>query len=138
MAEAYRTLATAHRGHPKISALWAKTALEEDGHVSHFDLAMSVRGDMIQSSNINLVRIDEAVKGVKDFLEEIKTSPPDIRTALRTAIQLEEQYVQFHMDMAVAFDTESHRKLFRAMMAADKEHVDSLCKALRELEGPKA
>ena len=51
------------------------------------------------------------------------------------AVMLEGSLVQLHMDQVARFSTVSYQQLFRAMMAADQDHVERLRTALQEHRG---
>ena len=46
---------------------------------------------------------------------------------------MEERLASFHLDHVVSFASPVHRKLFAAMMAADRHHVLALQQALEAL-----
>jgi rubrerythrin len=126
MGQAYDALARAHAGHPRMSKLWAKTAKEEENHASQFSLAMSLGGDVMSSPKVDPKDMNRALHDAQAFLNEAKTSNLRLDDALRKAIKLEKQMAQFHLNLAVTFQSAAHEKLFRAMMASDKGHVSAL------------
>jgi rubrerythrin len=135
MEQVYSALAKAHGSHTRTAALWLKTSKEEANHASQFSLAMSLSGDVISSTVVETEEIDKAIQEAEEFLREVRKEPPDVETSLRKAIRLEEGMAAFHLHAAVTFESASHAKLFRAMMAADKAHVASLQAELARLEG---
>lgn len=133
MGKTYAALARAHAGHQRVAALWAKTAKEEENHAAQFELAMTFRGDMIKALNVQVLSVERAVEQSRAFLDEAQRGKPSIEESLRRAIALEEQMADFHLHMAVTFDSPQHQKLFKAMMASDRGHVESLRKELERV-----
>lgn len=134
MEKVYAELATAHASHARAAALWLKTSKEEANHASQVSLAMSLSGDVISSTLVETEEVDKAIVAAKKFLREVRTERPDVVTSLREAIRLEEEMASLHLNAAVRFESLSHAKLFRAMMAADQGHVASLRAELARLE----
>lgn len=135
MGQVYTELARAHAAHPRVAALWMKTAKEEANHGSQFSLAQSLGGEVMTSPKVDTGDVDKALKDARTFLQDIKRAAPRVEEALRRAIELEEEMVKFHLHMAVAFESKGHEQLFRAMMAADKGHVTALRAELDHILG---
>ena len=72
---------------------------------------------------------------MQGYLETVKISPPTLKEALALAIKLERKISSFHLDEMMVFEDESIKKLFRVMMASDRNHVESLEAAYKEFEG---
>jgi len=132
-AEIYRHLAELHQSDPPLSRLFEKTAGEEDNHAAQFDMAqrLYLRN---AACNIDLdeSRIDGILATARSTLEEMRNNPPSPVEALKNAVMLEQVFSDFHVHTAVHFEDRSVQKLFRAMMAADQEHNETLEKALVE------
>ena len=58
--------------------------------------------------------------------------PPPV-DALRTAADLERRLAAYHMDSIGVFRRPRLQEMFKAMMAADKHHVETLTAALAKL-----
>ncbi len=86
---------------------------------------------LISDINVNLETATNALNAEEIIYKEFKNNPPTIIEALNTAINLEEQLYEFHLEYSVSFQNESYRKLFHTMLNADKEHIESLKKALQ-------
>jgi rubrerythrin len=134
-ARLYGALAEAHAASPRVAALWAKTAREEEGHAAQFRLAATRYLDRIVAVRVDPSEAIRLLEGVTALTERARQSPPIITEALRQAIQLEELMAALHLDRAADFLKPADRSLFRAMMAADQAHAQALRDALRELEG---
>lgn len=133
MGQAYEALARVHAAHPRMRQLWAKTAKEEENHASQFALAMSLGGDVMSSPNVDVGELNQSLLEARSFANEANRGNPRPIDALRKAIELEERMAQFHLHLAVTFQSAAHEKLFRAMMAADKGHISALRAELDEL-----
>jgi len=134
-ADMYHFLARAHTSDPQISALWEKTAREEENHASQFSLAIRMKKGLSVEIKAEKMKVEEALKIAKSIAEGMKKDPPRIRKALEDVIMLEEIFSEFHLANTMYFPDESHKKLFQAMMSADKDHVGSLKTALSNLRG---
>ena len=134
-ADLYHFLARAHTSDPQISALWEKTAREEENHASQFSMAIRMKKGLSVEIKAEKMKVEETLKMAESISAGMKKDPPRIRKALENAIMLEENLSEFHLANTMCFPDESNKKLFQAMMAADKDHVGSLKKALANFKG---
>ena len=134
-ADMYHFLARAHTSDPQISALWEKTAREEENHATQFAMAIRMKKGLSVEIKMEKMKVEETLKIAKSIVEGMKKDPPRIRKALEDVIMLEEIFSEFHLANTMCFPDESHKKLFQAMMSADKDHVGSFKKALTNLRG---
>jgi rubrerythrin len=125
----YRYFAGLFAEEREISALWRKTANEEANHAKQFDLAIRLKNEMLESVSIDAGTAVSAFKFVRTVLESAKNSPPNAADAFQIAIKLEERLVSLHLECIAGFSEESHKELFRAMMACDNHHLESLLEA---------
>ncbi len=132
-ARLYRTLSQAHAADPKIAALWRKTADEEEGHAAQFRLASNYAAS-VASVAIDLDQAQQMLHSVEYMARRLQSHPPGVAEALRLTIGMEEAMEKLHMDQLVRFDRSAHQKLFKAMMGADRAHVQSLREALAQVE----
>jgi rubrerythrin len=126
----YSVFAEIHASHPTVAQLWHKTAREELQHAAQFRLLMGAYGSAIERVEVDHRQALEALREVELMVSRARQQPPSIVDALRFAVQLEERLAGFHAAAATVFKQEAHRKLFRAMMAADDRHTDALREAL--------
>ena len=133
-AEMYHLLAQAHKSDPGICALWEKTAKEEENHASQFSLAIRMKKGLSVEIKAEKSKVEKTLEMAESKLEEIKNGPSQIRKALEDMVMLEEVFSEFHLTSTMCFPDESHKKLFQAMMSADKDHVGSLKKAFANLK----
>jgi len=129
MGELYRDLATMHEGDEELSRLWAKTAREEDNHARQFELAL-LYDEKLGTVLVTAEKAKALVGVAQEMRRRLAESPPDPVKALRTVVELEQRFADFHMTTVTTFGTPGLRKLFEAMMAADREHASALRSAL--------
>lgn len=108
------------------SKLWKKAALEEENHLSQFELADRLYRWSDFAVTVDLERAQRICKKMDMFLEHVRKVPPTLETALIKAIEMEEALVDLHMTTAVIFSDGAVQKLFKAMAGADREHIQSL------------
>ena len=126
--EFYRLLSRLHTHDPDAVALWLKTAKEEDNHKLQFDLGQRLSSAVVCGAALDQKQADRVVQSFHDAIAKIAASPvpPTVRSALQIAIKMETMMMEFHMDHAVVFTSESYREMFKAMMAQDYQHIQAL------------
>jgi rubrerythrin len=127
----YSMLAVAHSEDTEISALWLKMAREEQSHAAQFKLALSNAAAMVETVQVDLTEAEKLRTRIAELNERYAASPPTVPEALKAAAEFEDDLANMHMDRAATFASPSYKSLFRAMMAADKDHFGCLNKALR-------
>jgi rubrerythrin len=131
----YRVLAGVHAFDARLAGLWGKTAAEEDGHARQFKMAPRMIESMVEGVNVARERAADAVRRLEQTLQRCQSLAPTPIGALREMIRLEDDLAQFHLSQAAAFTQEGYRRLFEAMLAADRDHVGALRSALRDRGG---
>jgi rubrerythrin len=129
----YRILADSHAHVPAISALWRKTAREEDSHANL--VAQSLRKVASNEARVTITaqRAAQILAAIESIIASVRTQPIPVAQALEEAIGLERLMAECHADYAVQFNDPVQHQLFSAMMAADQDHVGSLQAALEDL-----
>lgn len=135
MADFYEELANLHRHLPAMARLWKKTAREESNHAAQFALALEAMTEVIARPMIAPAEVETIHKAIESITDQYRVTPPSVKEALATAIELETSMGALHADRVLVFTDPRCRLLFEAMMAADAGHVDSLRAALAEM-GP--
>jgi len=130
-AQWYRTLAEIHSAEPSLAALWRKTADEEEGHAAQFQLAIAGAAGVVRVKG-DAESLKRVLRALEQDTQRLWERRPSALEALTTAIRMEELMAQVHLDQSAEFGQDSYRRLFRAMMASDHGHVDSLRTALAE------
>ena len=126
-AKLYRYFAEIFSSHQEMAELWRKTVREEENHARQFVLAIKLCDEqIIDTLSLDGSTAKNMLNVVKSMHDEARKNKPSILDSLRTAIKLEEDLALFHMTTAANFVAESHKKLFSAMMNADKNHVEEL------------
>lgn len=111
----------------EVSALWRKTAREEENHARQFMLAIKMwREQIVDTLFIDASTAENTLSYVRSINEVMRENRPTILEALNSAITLEVNLSKFHMTTVGHFVEESHKKLFSAMMKADKKHIEAL------------
>jgi len=123
-----------HHKNTPLEKIWQKTASEEDNHALQFKLAINNIDNIMDNMLISSSTVEKSLNEVEMIFEEIVKEKPGMEEALKIAINMEEKYAALHMQHISIFKDASLKNLFKAMMAADQEHVKTLKKALKELE----
>jgi len=134
-AKAYHALAAAHKNNTRLAALWRKTAGEEENHALQFRVNPRLLDDMVTDVRIDTNRARLALKEIETLADLAATDSPDPVEALRMAITAEINFADFHMDTAAVFKDAAFKRLFQAMMAADRGHIEDLQAELSRLTG---
>ncbi len=135
LASLYRFLSGLYSDTPEIAAVFLKTANEEENHALQFELALKLPNPIAHPA-VPVDAVDDLLGGILELDAEVRrTLPPPIET-LRTAVDLEGRLAAYHMDSIGVFQSPRLQEMFRAMMAADKHHVETLTLALDKLSPP--
>jgi len=133
-ADLYRYFARIFADFPGMAKLWEKTAQEEDNHANQFILAIKLRKlKVIDDVTADIINAGSFLTLVKSISEGVKIIKPGRIDALATALDLEEKLAAFHADGVAHFVDEKYKKLFTAMMQADRNHIETLQKAYQKL-----
>jgi rubrerythrin len=118
----------------QVSLLWEKTALEEENHARHVQLAMK----MVPS--ISWVCLDSwhnataTVEMIKQTICSVQESPPTLQDAIIMALECESRMENFHMHNAILVKENVGNSMFKALKKADHEHIEMLETALGILQ----
>lgn len=134
-ARLYHLYAKLHVDNAGMSALWSKTAREEENHARQIEMVMRRRAQLKVTIGADPEKAQRALTLLEETIARSMVNAPPVQRALEDAITAEHAFMQFHADYAVEFSEESDRNLFRSMMAADKDHVGALQTALDGLAG---
>ncbi len=129
----YRVLAKVHQETPGIVALWTKTAREEDNHAQQITLVLRKRQALSGQVAVDISKAEKALKLIEDTIDTVTADTPSHRQALEEAVVLEHLLMAFHADYVMRFDDPTWAQLFKAMMAADQDHIGALESALKAL-----
>ena len=112
---------------PEAASLWKKTALEEENHQKQFELALRLWEDTdfdVLSESLNQAYAIQYK--LMTFMNNIKSSKPDILTAVTKAIEMEKKLALLHVSTALKFKEQSMQDMFKALSDADNGHVADL------------
>ncbi len=109
-----------------VAKLWKKTAMEEENHQKQFELALRLVAECDFELGYDVERALNVNRKFIQLLQHVRNNPPDLKTALHKAIEMEEAIAGLHMDSAVRFHDKDTHDLFKAMYDADQGHLESL------------
>jgi len=132
-AELYEYYAELFKQNPDIAKLWAKTAAEERSHVAQFEMALRLREALVETVFQDAGKVVVVLERFIRFLDKVRNEPPTLEEALCSAIAMEEEVADYHLESIAKFRQESSRQVFHAMMAADHDHLEALEEAYRQL-----
>jgi rubrerythrin len=135
LASLYRFLSNLYGDIPDIAAVFLKTANEEENHALQFVHALKLP-NVIEHPTAAAGSEDYLLRDVLDLDAKVRRTPPPPVDALRTAVDLERRLAGYHMDTIGVFRQPRLQEMFKAMMAADKDHVETLTAALAKLSPP--
>lgn len=126
VAELYYLFADQAGDRPELSALWRKSAREEENHRHQFLFAARLEKSTALHVLLDAQQARLALESLTNLIARVRQSPPEWREALKLAIAMEEKLARFHSDTAITFDDDSLNQLFKSMMANDEQHVQAL------------
>lgn len=109
-----------------IALMWKKTAHDEENHQNQFAMVRRMMSDIQCTANVDIDTAVEVRDKVAKLVKSVTEQPPDLATALKQSIELEEKLSVFHAGTVVCFADPSLKQLFSAMMDSDQEHVETL------------
>ncbi len=133
-AELYHYYSEIHCENVDLSNMWKKTALEEEGHQKHFELANKILDEVDFELTGDLERARRMYGKLNTLLEHVRKTPPEPVVALSRAIEMEESLGDLHLDSAVRFKDDSINQMFQALRSFDQEHVIAMQRCLTVLK----
>jgi hypothetical protein len=100
-----------------------------------FELALKLP-NLILHPTVDVGAADRLLKDVLDCDAKVRQTLPRPADALRSAVEMETRLAAYHMDSIGDFRHPQAQEMFKAMMAADKQHVETLTVALVRLTAP--
>ncbi len=137
-ARLYSELARAHAADHEAHFVWNKTAEEELNHAQQIAMALRLTQGKGLDPNVDLRRAHATISMLRSSLNDARARPPSVVDALRMAVSLEEHLSRFHLEEATVIDDPAMKSLFRAMQAADRQHVETLRALLFRRDPPAA
>ena len=126
-ADIYHQYSKIYEDIPEAFRLWKKTALEEENHQHQFKLALRLLGEAefeISDENFDQAyAIQNKLLKIRTYLKDNK---PELSTAVSQAVEMEGDLANLHVHTSLHYKDESVQKLFKALSAADHDHVEAL------------
>lgn len=113
----------------------ASISMEEENHARQFEFASKLPNVIAQAA-VDAGAVNELLAQVQAFDARMRTDTPAPADALRAVITMEHSLAGYHMNSIGVFTDPNLQKLFEAMMAADKQHAQTLHDALDRLAPP--
>ncbi|OGU13061.1 MAG: hypothetical protein A2076_07215 [Geobacteraceae bacterium GWC2_53_11] len=126
-ADLYHHYSTIYQDIPEAASLWKKTALEEENHQKQFELALRLWDETeFDVLNDSLKQAYTIQYKLMTFMNNIKSSKPDLLTAVSKAIEMEKKLAALHVNTALKFKEASMQDMFKALSEADNGHMADL------------
>ena len=125
-AELYYFYSDYFKDNEEIARMWKKTAMEEESHQNQFAMARRMMSDIKCTANVDIDTAVDVRDKVAKLVANVTERPPDLATALKRAIELEEKLSVFHAGTVVCFADPALKQMFSAMLDFDQEHVETL------------
>jgi rubrerythrin len=126
-AELYHYYSKIYEDIPEASGLWKKTALEEENHQRQFELVLRLwKETEFEVLDGSLKQAYSIQHKLLKFINNIKSTRPELLTAVTKAVEMEENLADLHAYTSLKFREESMQKLFKALSEADRDHVTDL------------
>lgn len=113
-----------------VSRLWQKTAMEEENHRMQVQMAMRL-SDAIEDVLPDGLTVAYSIhQKLHRLVAGVRNNPPDLVTALKKSIEMEERMAFLHVESSVRFKDESIRRMFEALRGSDRGHITALKRQL--------
>lgn len=126
-AELYHYYSDIYEDIPEASSLWKKTALEEENHQRQFELALRLWDETEFEVMYDSMRLAYSIQfKLLDLMHNIKSTKPDLLTAISKAVEMEEKLADLHINTSLKFKEASMQQMFKSLSEADHDHVADL------------
>jgi rubrerythrin len=132
-AEIYSSFAEKFADDPRLKQLWTKIAAEELNHAQIMGLAMRCKGMILREKNYDMDKFRTSSRSIRDILADLKNLDQTAEEALRTAINLENELKEFHLDQVLQFTNLAEEQFFNQLMEGDQQHIRQLEEAYQLL-----
>jgi rubrerythrin len=133
-ADIYFYFAEVFADQPAAHNLWEKIAFEEKNHANLLKMALRLKDLELVDRQHDLPNLRKCMHLVQSTNARIRQCKPQLLEALQTAVQLEKQLQEFHLECVVTFKNQAEEKMFAALLHGDKDHVAALemaCEAVQ-------
>jgi rubrerythrin len=127
IGQIYRQLAATQEYDPELRAIWERMAEEEDKHARDllFASRLPEQGNFAPNASV-MAKVSTLRDSADRALDKVRSERLAAKAAVELSLQLENQFLELHIESAVTFEDESLRKMFAAIVCDDKEH----CRAI--------
>lgn len=122
-AEIYHYFASLFKDEREIFYIWLKSGLERENRARLCALVGKLAlDDVIEGVQLEVAEAEGILAKVRASLDEVRENPPEVRVALKVAIDLESTLDRINLEKVVQF-TESYQKWFLAIMNRDPKEL---------------
>jgi len=115
----------------RLRETFAQLARDEEDHARQFDLALELpEGALGDVKRIAWERIAAGLDRIRARFQDLHHEPCTAEQALKTALQLEKDFIRIHLDNSLYIEDQRIRRLFAGLARADEEHLATLREAI--------
>jgi rubrerythrin len=128
----YQQLAVKRTYAPEIRKVFQRLSDDERSHAQHLNLAMQASPHELEAvAGVSQEKIVNAKNLAEKLFQRVNTSELSEETALRLAVQMEEEFIKIHVHNSLHFGNETLGKVFSKLKTEDQSHVDVLNDCIR-------
>jgi rubrerythrin len=123
----YRLFAEALPEGHALRSVWLKLADDEGEHARQIRLAGRLPArDIFKGASLPQSRVDDLLQKARGLLRQLQGAPPSVTDALKLSLQMETEFSEVHVALAVEFQDEGIRRMFQALASGDERHANLL------------
>jgi rubrerythrin len=123
----YRQLAGMLPEDHELRGIWLEMAEDEAEHARQIRLAARLPArEVFSGMKLSLGRAEELLQRVREMQKELQGGRLAMARALKLSLQLEEEFRQVHVAVAMEFSDESMRRMFQSLSWNDDRHANLL------------
>jgi rubrerythrin len=127
LGEVYRKLAGVRTYSERLRGIFEQMARDEDDHARQLELAKGVPEEVFfEGYRFDPEQLDELLRRAHMFLNMTDHPPRSERLMVKTARDMEMEFINVHLQNAVKFRDAAIAELFRDLARDDEEHLKTL------------
>jgi rubrerythrin len=127
LGEVYRKLAGVRTYSERLRGIFEQMARDEDDHARQLELAKGVPEEVFfEGYRFDPEQLDELLRRAHMFLNMTDHPPRSERLMVKTARDMEMEFINIHLQNAVKFRDAAVAELFRDLARDDEEHLKTL------------